>query len=78
MVSERIKARDTVAGHIFSDQPRINRQIEPAGKEATWQPRIKRLREEQEYKMAEPLVHIIDDDEVVRSAVRFLLEIRLD
>ena len=24
--------------------------------------------------MAEPLVHIIDDDEVVRSAVRFLLE----
>jgi hypothetical protein len=48
VVSERIKARDTVAGHIFSDQPRINRQIEPAGKEATWQPRIKRLREEQE------------------------------
>jgi hypothetical protein len=73
----RIKARDTVARYIFSDQPQTNRQIEPAGKETTWQLRIKRLREEQgSHKMAEPLVHIIDDDEVVRSAVPS--RIRLD
>ena len=42
----RIKARDTVARYIFSDQPQTNRQIEPAGKETTWQLRIKRLRED--------------------------------